>query len=241
MAYHNADEWGEFTKKRGRYRHFSRFPKSRLEKYLGQSVWVVVGETVFRRKAYTLGSWFRPTRLEPDADGFWLTGNGVYLVDAEISLESLAWFDTLRQRLGHGVTPINHRSIVEGLARASLLRAIDASEVPAVDGRKYPEGTVRQVTVNAYERDRRARNECVHIHGARCKVCDFDFGEHYGNLGEGFIHVHHLTPISCVEGPYEVDPKTELLPVCPNCHAMLHRVNPPLGIDELKSRLKRPN
>ena len=38
---------------------------------------------------------------------------------------------------------------------------------------------------------------------------------------------------------YERDPLTDLLPVCPNCHAMLHSQAPALQPEELGSRLKR--
>lgn len=48
----------------------------------------------------------------------------------------------------------------------------------------------------------------------------FDF---YGEIGEGFIHVHHLTPIHQIGKEYKVNYKEDLAPVCPNCHAMLHR------------------
>lgn len=61
-----------------------------------------------------------------------------------------------------------------------------------------------------------------------------NFDEVYGELGKGFIHVHHLLPVAQLGKQYEVDPIADLRPVCPNCHAMLHRRNPPLSINELK-------
>ncbi|HHO0788469.1 HNH endonuclease [Aeromonas allosaccharophila] len=61
-----------------------------------------------------------------------------------------------------------------------------------------------------------------------------DFGEKYGELGKGFIHVHHMMPLSEIGEEYVVDPIKDLIPVCPNCHAMLHRRNPPLTIDDLR-------
>jgi 5-methylcytosine-specific restriction protein A len=61
----------------------------------------------------------------------------------------------------------------------------------------------------------------------------------YGEIGKGFIHVHHLKPVSEINGEYEVDPIEHLVPVCPNCHAMLHSQHPPLTIEELKKQLRK--
>ncbi len=69
----------------------------------------------------------------------------------------------------------------------------------------------------------------------RCVVCEFDFKERYGKLGEGFIHVHHLNPLGTMKGAHRLDPVNDMRPVCPNCHAMLHRKKDVLGIDELKA------
>ncbi|GAA3562847.1 DUF3427 domain-containing protein [Marinobacter xestospongiae] len=103
----------------------------------------------------------------------------------------------------------------------------------------YKEGQRTQVLVNRYERDRSARDACIQHHGARCQACGLDFGEKYGELGEGFIHVHHTTPVSEVGEGYSVDPVKDLVPVCPNCHAMLHRRNPPYSVEELRASMGR--
>ena len=63
----------------------------------------------------------------------------------------------------------------------------------------------------------------------------FDFEAVYGGLGRGFIHVHHLVPVSTIGKEYKIDPIQDLRPVCPNCHSMLHKNNPPLTIEELKN------
>lgn len=101
----------------------------------------------------------------------------------------------------------------------------------------FSEGAGRQVTLTTYERNPRARRACLDHHGSRCSVCGIDFGERYGELGEGFIHVHHLRPLSEIAEDYEVNPITDLIPVCPNCHAMLHLKTPPLSPDELRISL----
>lgn len=96
------------------------------------------------------------------------------------------------------------------------------------------EGQKKKVFVNAYERNPKARAKCVEHYGAACSVCEMNFGEVYGELGEGFIHVHHLLPVAKLGKQYEVNPVSDLRPVCPNCHAMLHRRDPPLSINELR-------
>jgi predicted HNH restriction endonuclease len=101
------------------------------------------------------------------------------------------------------------------------------------------EGQRRQVWVNAYERNREARRQCIAFHGARCVICDFDFGEVYGELAAGFIHVHHLTPLAEIASDYQVDPVADLRPVCPNCHAVLHLGGRCRTIEEVRQLLRR--
>jgi len=101
----------------------------------------------------------------------------------------------------------------------------------------YPEGAVSQVLVNRYERDPRNRKAAIDLHGKICMACGFNFQEVYGDLGDDYIVVHHVTPVSVMGEDYVVDPATDLVSICANCHAMIHRKNPPLTIDELKRLL----
>jgi 5-methylcytosine-specific restriction protein A len=101
----------------------------------------------------------------------------------------------------------------------------------------YPEGAVSQVLVNRYERDPRNRKAAIALHGKICMACGFNFQEIYGEIGDDYIVVHHLTPVSAMGEDYIVDPEKDLVTICANCHAMVHRRNPPLTIDELKRLL----
>lgn len=112
-------------------------------------------------------------------------------------------------------------------------------EVPA--STTHTEGKVRQVLVNSYERNPKARAKCIAQYGAICSVCSFDFGKTYGKIGQDFIHVHHLREISSIAKEYVVDPIEDLRPVCPNCHAMLHTDRPALTIENLKQLLSTSN
>jgi 5-methylcytosine-specific restriction enzyme A len=99
------------------------------------------------------------------------------------------------------------------------------------------EGASKQILVNAYERNRVAREQCLQHHGYSCCVCEFSFEQIYGPLGKGYIHVHHLVPFSEIKAQYVVDPIKDLLPICPNCHAMIHRTVPALSVSQLKAVL----
>lgn len=108
---------------------------------------------------------------------------------------------------------------------------VHPDEVP--DAETYFEGALRRVTVNAYERDPKARKACLHRFGHNCAVCGLNFETEYGPLGKDFIHVHHKRPLAMRRKEYELNPTKDLVPVCPNCHAMLHKRNPPLTVEQL--------
>lgn len=100
------------------------------------------------------------------------------------------------------------------------------------------EGAARAVALNVYERNPEARKLCIDHYGTACVVCGFDFGRMYGPAAAGYIHVHHLRPISELGERYEVDPIAYLRPVCPNCHAVIHRNLPPFSIEQVQQLLR---
>src|SRR5258708_33975059 len=108
-----------------------------------------------------------------------------------------------------------------------------------VGGEKMLEGRTKNIAVNIYERNARARQQCIAKYGTVCSVCGFDFEKEFGPIGTGFIHVHHLRDLASIGQEYAVDPIADLRPVCPNCHAMLHKKPPnpytTFRIDELRT------
>ena len=92
--------------------------------------------------------------------------------------------------------------------------------------------------VTKYERNPYARKTCIDYYGLSCYVCQFNFENKYGELGKDFIHVHHLKQISEIGKQYIINPIDDLRPVCPNCHAMIHKRKEPYTIDEIKMNLK---
>ena len=103
------------------------------------------------------------------------------------------------------------------------------------------EGAVRSVTVNSYERNPLARKACLDHYGYSCSVCDFNFEAVYGQLGKEFIHVHHLIPLSEIKKTYSINPVSDLRPVCPNCHAMIHLGGVTRTIEEVRKMILEKN
>jgi 5-methylcytosine-specific restriction protein A len=98
------------------------------------------------------------------------------------------------------------------------------------------EGAASQARVTKYERSPANRLRCIQYWGPNCWVCEFDFQKTYGVLGDGFIEVHHVQPLATYKSPMAVNPKTDLVPLCSNCHSMIHRddVVSPMRPEELR-------
>ena len=103
----------------------------------------------------------------------------------------------------------------------------------------YTEGNPNQVVVTKYERNPHARKTCINYYGYTCAVCEFNFEKVYGELGKDFIHVHHLKQVAAIGEEYKIDPVKDLRPVCPNCHAMIHRRKKPYSIEEIKQFINK--
>jgi 5-methylcytosine-specific restriction protein A len=132
------------------------------------------------------------------------------------------------------------RRRLDAIPEHAIRRAVPPEQVhpeTMLAGLPYTEGGARTVTVNAYERNSLARAACIAWHGVNCSVCGMNFKDVYGEIGDGFIHVHHKKPLATIREEYELDPVKDLAPVCPNCHAMLHRMAPALSIIELKTKI----
>jgi len=105
--------------------------------------------------------------------------------------------------------------------------------------RPKTEGRIRNYYGKQYERNSQNRRIAIGIHGTTCVVCGFDFAEIYGERGEGYIEVHHIKPLSDLETEQIVNPETDLVPVCSNCHRMIHRrKNDVLSIEKMREILK---
>ena len=145
-----------------------------------------------------------------------------------LGMPSISGFDD-------GVQVMNEAKTV----RVTFSFSPSAEEVSWVGPAGLPSGGVEggkfSVKVNRYERNPRLRRACIDHYGCACQVCGFNFEERYGILGKDFCHVHHLKPLSEMDGEGEVNPIQDLIPVCANCHAMLHSKAPAITPDELGS------
>lgn len=124
----------------------------------------------------------------------------------------------------------------KALPKNTLSKTLLPEEVPAAEA--FWEGAITRIAVNNYERNSEARQRCIKHYGTRCCACGIELSSVYGSVAKGLIHVHHLQPLSSVGAEYEVDPIADLRPVCPNCHAVIHRRVPPYTIEEIQSFLE---
>jgi 5-methylcytosine-specific restriction protein A len=116
----------------------------------------------------------------------------------------------------------------------SLVPVKEGAPVEDSEVEGLPEGARMTVLVNRYERSPGNRAVCLAHHGACCFVCGFDFEAFYGDLGAGYCEVHHRVPVSRMGGSYRINPVRDLVPICSNCHSMIHRKQPPLEPEALR-------
>ncbi|EOX3354375.1 HNH endonuclease [Vibrio cholerae] len=136
-----------------------------------------------------------------------------------------------------------HLAGVDGLWYAlNYSESVDITSIEeVVHPETYIEGATKEISVNAYERNPDARAKCILHYGCKCYVCKFDFQEVYGDIGKGFIHVHHEVSLAEIKKEYSVDPIKDLKPLCPNCHGIIHRTHPPISVDSLINLLRSRN
>ncbi|WP_323776329.1 HNH endonuclease [Leisingera sp.] len=136
--------------------------------------------------------------------------------------------------------PSEERKLIqEGSEYYALVREVTAPDAAKnLANTQFLEGARLDVLQTKYERNAQARAACLAKYGYVCSVCNFDFQATFGEIGREFIHVHHLVPVSARKKTYEINPVTDLRPVCPNCHAMLHKRQPPFQIEELKKLIR---
>ncbi|WP_217523112.1 HNH endonuclease [Vibrio metschnikovii] len=84
---------------------------------------------------------------------------------------------------------------------------------------------------------RKKKKQALESTGAlACEVCGFDFKKIYGDLGENFCEVHHLTKLADAEKQVETM-LSDLAIVCSNCHRIIHRTKQMKTILELKEAI----
>lgn len=123
----------------------------------------------------------------------------------------------------------------------SLLTIMDVDLDEVTKAVMQSEGTPQEVRSIRYERNPINRQLCLHKKGYCCAICGMNFYDMYGELGKNFIEVHHTTPVSEMGENFILDIDRDLVPLCSNCHSMVHRRKPPYTIDELKKLVEELN
>ena len=133
----------------------------------------------------------------------------------------------LRSRVGSNfLLSKKHAELIKYFWEAVGLPIIDVHDLAF----SSKEGAIKLTLHKVRERNQNLRRKAIEYFlesngKLYCEVCRFSFEDTYGDLGEGFIEVHHLRPIS----EYEENDTTligELRLVCSNCHRMIHRGDP---------------
>ncbi len=134
------------------------------------------------------------------------------------------------------LTRVEYQLVLQNDARYGQLT--DSQGCLDIDLESAKEGNPKLKFVTTYERNPVYRKAALLIHGYHCKACGFEFGSFYGEYAHGFIHVHHINPVSQLEIPTAINPVTDLVPVCANCHAVIHRrKEKTLTVDELREMI----
>ena len=120
--------------------------------------------------------------------------------------------------------------------------ADDIDSEKAEEDSYYTDGAVKEYYGKRYERNPENRKRAIEIHGLSCVACGFNFEKVYGEWGKDFIEVHHIKPLSTIGEEVATDPEKDLVPVCSNCHRMIHRRKENvLSVEDLRNILLNNN
>lgn len=175
--------------------------------------------------------------------------SSVRIFNKPITREEYHEIDSLFDKFSQGIrkTEIKHLSELLGLIK-SRTNSVEEDSIyipeEIIDEDGLPEGAKKQININAYERNKEAREECIEHYKRinngkiKCEICEFEFSDAYGEKFKNKIHIHHITELSEIGEEYIVDPINDLLPVCPNCHMILHSKRPAHTPDEVKKYIE---
>lgn len=219
------------------------------------SVWVTTDDSLKDDRLSTLPSWtwdavsYPRYKRPPSRNGYYKPSDDDHQDWLLIHDAHFAYLDRVLAR--------RHNPDARSVARheplmAEYLSTVLGREVPSLrpvslpeevtNSATYSEGAVERVFVNRFERDRRARDECLRLFGHRCAACGMSFAQRYGPEVDGLIHVHHVVPLSEIREGYAPDPASDLVPICPNCHAVIHaRKGTTRTIADVQRMLRRAN
>jgi len=116
----------------------------------------------------------------------------------------------------------------------AAVRAAERKE----DGLSALEGAKERKEAAFRKRNRALIEDKKRKSDGRCEVCGFSFAQRYRSLGRDCLVAHHIKPIGRRARATRTTPDDIAL-LCPNCHAAVHAVAPPLPLDRLRERLSK--
>ena len=184
-------------------------------------------------------SYYDQLRKHSDKVEFFINQQKKEIESGQIWLETWNKFRIrATQIVSDGLNSNDEIKHVQEWAKLSVGLILSLLEIDSIEEFKHREGRVSQVLQTRYERNPVNRELCLSTNGYTCKICGFDFEKVYGAIGHNYIHVHHIEMVSSFGGEYYLDPVKDMIPVCPNCHAMLHTEIPPILPEKLKEIIK---
>lgn len=158
-----------------------------------------------------------------------LPGEGFYKLYDELHNTNICgnkfFEDKIRKQIKEDLLNCNNWNKLTdhlGLSVEGITSDFESIFPEEIEKEKFQEGSVKSVLVNKYERNPVAKRKCIEHFGTQCQICGFKFSEKYGEKFKNKIHVHHKKPLAEIGREYELDPINDLIPVCPNCHMILH-------------------
>lgn len=163
------------------------------------------------------------------------TFTDIYNCDLDFTLDQLAQYYTIIESHSEWLAEqdgyislrcleffLDYECVTKGINISDLLKRANEDNDWSDADSSIKEGRGHDQTSIRYERSKKARERCLARWGYKCYICGMDFESVYGEIGKGFIEVHHKVPISQQGGQYELVPERDMVPLCSNCHSMVH-------------------
>ncbi|MEN2752626.1 HNH endonuclease [Psychrobacter sp. FBL11] len=200
------------------------FSKTRLSDYPHYFGIAKIGKTYLDKESSKNDFFATITDFIPFREAVLAKDDSKYLETIPESRKSNYWRDGVRaidENTYHLIVSKTNLIKVSEQKTAYISDAITENYQDSLES--FSEGKKSKRYVTTYERNPKYREQAIAIHGNSCSACGFNFGDFYESYAEGFIHVHHIVPVSEFEVPKEIDPETDLIPLCANCHSVVHR------------------
>jgi len=165
------------------------------------------------------------------------TAQGKVGMKAGGTLEKVVWAEYVNRWDALAEDAATIRTAIEGADEETT------AKLPVAEPYEGEEGGVIMRLHKRYERDAtliaEKRKAAAEAGIVACEVCGFDFEEAYGDLGSGYIEVHHIKPVHTLVAKSKTK-LTDLALLCANCHRMAHRKRVPSSLPQLRAALCRP-